>query len=286
MGDLLFGHKKKIEEIDLMSPDNTSDGWLKKKWKIIDGKRCLIKGGSGAMQQEPYNEVFASRLMERLGIEHVTYDLLVEDGYPFSVCEDFVTPNTELVCAYHIMQIKKKQNHVSWYQHYLDCSDVLKIQGIENAIDRMIVVDYLIANEDRHQNNFGVIRDAQSLQYLGAAPIYDSGTSLWFNKPRSMINNQTKLSCKPFKNSHEEQLKLVKSFDWMDFSLLQDIEEEFREIVRDSIFIDQSRCDAICLGIKERVKMLKDFANGRAIQNRTDDTKYDVKHDIAYNGIN
>lgn len=125
-GDLLFGHKKKIEEIDLMSPDNTSDGWLKKKWKIIDGKRCLIKGGSGATQQEPYNEVFAGRLMERLEAAHVTYDLLVEDGYPFSVCEDFVTPDTELISAYHIMKAKKKQNHVSWYQHYLDCCDVLR----------------------------------------------------------------------------------------------------------------------------------------------------------------
>lgn len=101
-----------------------------------------------------------------------------------------------------------------------------------------------------------------------------------------MINDQTKIPCKPFKNNHEEQLKLAKSFDWLDFSLLQDIEEEFREIVRASIFIDQSRCDAICLGAKERVKTLKDFANGQTIQNRTDDTKYDVKQDRAYNGIN
>ena len=47
----------------------------------------------------------------------------------------------------------------------------------------MIVLDYLIVNEDRHQNNFGVVRNAETLEYLGAAPIYDSGTSLWFDKP-------------------------------------------------------------------------------------------------------
>ena len=104
MGDLLFGSKSPDQDFDLMSPDNTSDGWLKKKWKIVGGKRCLIKGGSGATQQEPYNEIFASRLMERLGIEHVPYSLLVEEGYPYSICEDFVTLEIELISAWHIMQ--------------------------------------------------------------------------------------------------------------------------------------------------------------------------------------
>ena len=28
-----------------MSPDNTTDGWLKKRWTVMDGKRCLLKGG-------------------------------------------------------------------------------------------------------------------------------------------------------------------------------------------------------------------------------------------------
>ena len=56
-----------------------------------------------------------------------------------------------------------------------DCCEAL---GIRDAVDRMIVLDYLIVNGDRHQNNFGVVRNADTLEYLGAAPIYDSGTSL------------------------------------------------------------------------------------------------------------
>ena len=286
MGDLLFGSKSPDQDFDLMSPDNTSDGWLKKKWKIVGGKRCLIKGGSGATQQEPYNEIFASRLMERLGIEHVPYSLLVEEGYPYSICEDFVTLEIELISAWHIMQSYKKPNHLSWYQHFLNCCTALEIPNIQAAMDRMIVLDYLIANEDRHQNNFGVIRNAETLQYLGAAPIYDSGTSLWFNKPKTMINNQTKISCKPFKSNHEEQLKLVKSFDWLDFTALQDIEEEFREIVNGSLFIDEERCGAICAAIKERVKKLKDFVDTRSKSGLQDDVCFDVTEDVAYNGSN
>lgn len=259
VGNILFGKGQSSKQISLMSPDNTSDGWLRKKWKIIDGKRCLIKGGSGALQQEPYNEVIASEIMDRLGIPHAAYRLISEDGYPFSVCEDFITPDTELISAWHVMQTVKKPNHVSLYQHYRDCCSRMGVPGITAALDHMIVLDYIIANEDRHQNNFGVIRDAETLDYKGAAPIYDSGTSLWYDKPLAMIGDEQKLKCKPFKNSHEEQLELVGSFEWVDFARLSDIDEEAKEVMRDSLFIDEARCDAICRSLGKRVKSLRDY---------------------------
>jgi|GEM_PF-5755159 len=40
----------------------------------------------------------------------------------------------------------------------------------------MIVFDYLILNEDRHFCNIGAIRNAITLEWLGIAPIFDSGT--------------------------------------------------------------------------------------------------------------
>lgn len=39
VGNVLFGKGAERAAISLMSPDNTSDGWLKKKWKIMDQKR-------------------------------------------------------------------------------------------------------------------------------------------------------------------------------------------------------------------------------------------------------
>lgn len=282
MGNILFGRGSSNSKISLMSPDNTSDGWLKKKWKVIDGKRCLIKGGSGATQQEPYNEVFASRIMERLGIPHVPYSLLVEDNYPYSACGNFITPDTELISAWYIMHTAKKENHTSVYQHYVNCCDRLGVPGIRQALDQMIVLDYLIVNEDRHQNNFGVIRHAETLEFIGAAPIYDSGTSLWFDKPNALINRSLKTVCKPFKNNHEEQIKLVSSFDWIDFTALTDIEEELREIVQDSLFIDSVRCDALCLGIKNRVELLREAAKNHGKQFFVDTPVSDVTENTAY----
>lgn len=284
VGNILFGKGSSEKNVSLMSPDNTSDGWLRKKWAIINGKRCLIKGGSGALQQEPYNEVLASRVMKRLGISHVPYTLTMQEDYPYSVCEDFITPQTELISAWYIMQTTKKPNDVSFYRHYLNCCDTLGIPNMEDGLNKMMVLDYLIVNEDRHQNNFGAVRNAETLKWIGAAPIYDSGTSLWFNKPWTMINGAAKLSCKPFKNSHDEQIKLVTSFEWLDLAALHGIDEELREILKDSIFIDKARCDALCFAVKERVKMLANVVNAHAKSVAVDNPRHDVTKNIAYSG--
>ena len=281
VGNILFGHGSSSGRVSLMSPDNTSDGWLKKKWAILDGRRCLLKGGSGATQQEPYNEVLASILMERLGISHVPYTLMTQDDYPYSVCEDFITPGTELIPAWYLMQTTKKSNHVSVHQHYLDCCGALSIPGVREAVDRMIVVDYLIVNEDRHQNNFGVIRSADTLEYLGAAPIYDSGTSLWFDKPTAMIGSG-RVTCKPFKNSHEEQIKLVSSFDWLDLSKLYGIEDEWMELTRGSLFLDESRRSAVARALRGRIEWLKKLTT--TWSPGTSGTADDVTEDIKYSG--
>lgn len=284
VGNILFGKEPGSAEISLMSPDNTSDGWLRKKWKIIDGKRCLIKGGSGAARQEPYNEALASRIMDRLDIPHVSYSLLLEEDYPYSVCEDFITPDTELISAWNIMKTAKKPNHVSVYRHYLDCCSRLGIGGAKDAVNRMLALDYLIVNEDRHLNNFGVVRRADTLEYIGAAPIYDSGTSLWFDRPLPMIHARAKAVCKPFKNSHDEQIRLVTDFSWLDFSALNGIDEELREIVRGSLFIDEARREALCQGLMDRLGMLEEAALLSTKQAYVERTEFDVAQDVAYSG--
>lgn len=284
IGNILFGKGSSSDKISLMSPDNTSDGWLKKKWAILDGKRCLIKGGSGATQQEPYNEVLASRIMDRLEIPHTSYELMLQDDYPYSVCEDFITSQTEFIPAWYIMQTQKKPNHVSVYQHYLDCCDKLGIPGVKESLDRMMVLDYIIANEDRHQNNFGAIRNAETLKWIGPAPVFDSGSSLWFSKPQAMINANARVPCKPFKADHEEQIRLVSSFDWLDLSALKDIDEEFRKILNGSLFIDESRRDALCFALRRRVEMLTEIVNSRVTLLPVDDLSKDVLENTAYSG--
>ena len=76
IGDVLFGSVNRSIDFNYASPDNTSDGNLLKRWKIIDGKRCLLKSGSAPFRQQPFNEVIASHILDRLGIDHIPYTLI------------------------------------------------------------------------------------------------------------------------------------------------------------------------------------------------------------------
>ena len=216
VGKALFGtlEEKDISSLSLISPDNTSDGWLKKKWIIDGGKRILIKGGSGESQQEPFNEVLATEICKRLNIACVDYVIVEQDGKHYSGCECFVNTETEFVSAAHIKGVLKKQNSISEYEHLLKCCEILgmKVSQIERELCNMICVDYAIANSDRHFNNFGFIRNANTLEWLGLAPVFDSGTSLFhdvslYDLKRGVANVPYKVRSKPFAKTHAEQIK-------------------------------------------------------------------------------
>ena len=282
MGDVLFGKPKKNEDFDFSSPDNTSDGYLKKRWKIINGKRCLIKGGSNLERQQPFNEVIASKIMDRLNINHVSYNIIWEDGEPYSICEDFVTRDTELVSAWRIMQTQKKDNRTSVYQHFVNCCKSLGAADVVPALDRMLVLDYLISNEDRHLNNFGLLRNAETLEWIGFAPIYDSGSSLGYNSLLSQIYTEKNIASKPFKRRHDEQIKLVTSFDWIDFSKLYDAGDMVREVFSDpraKELISENRKEAIAQMVERHIESLQTIAESHAPQE--DSTEDDVEENIA-----
>lgn len=284
MGDVLFGQPKKAAEFDFSSPDNTSDGCLKKRWKIIDGKRCLIKGGSNPFQQQPFNEVIASGIMERLGIPHIPYSLIWSEGRPYSVCEDFVTQDTELVSAWRIMQMLQKSNNDSVIQHFVKCCDAVGAPDVTHALDQMIVLDYLIANEDRHLNNFGLLRNAETLEWIGMAPIFDSGSSLGYDKMAAQIRGGRDIICKPFKKHHQEQIKLVRSFDWIDFDALADTGDFIRSTLSSDQareYIGEDRFEAIADTTSNRILSLREMMMEQSCSNAFTSTADDVEKDIA-----
>ena len=256
VGRTLLGFEVAQGEMDLMSPDNTSDGCLKKRWKIINQNRCLLKAGSLPYEQQPFNEAIASLIMDKLNIDHVSYSVIVDDEKPYSVCEDFISRDTELVTAWKILQRYPKPNHLSVYQHYIDCCKSLGIDDIVDKINQMIVVDFIIANEDRHLNNFGLVRNANTLEWIGVAPIFDSGSSLGYDKVTPNMDKQSLIVCKPFKKAHFEQLKLVTSFDWIDFDALKNIDNEILGILNDADenLIDDSRKQKIISSINQRIE--------------------------------
>ena len=271
VGDLLF-EKTDWEGLDpkaisLISPDNTSDGVLKKKWKIIDGKRRLIKAGNKPFNQEPANEVLASRICERLGIPHIEYRIIELDGTKYCVCGDFITGDTELVAAWNIKNLIKSENRISDYDAFIKKAEEFGIGGVRRRIDMMIVLDFIIVNTDRHYNNFGLVRDANTLEWLSVAPIYDSGTSMWCTEfPDDMDAKDPKIKSKPFRTKQTEQIKLVKDLSWLDLDKLDGIENEYEDILNDSVpdaAGSEIRNRRLCDQLRRRIELLRTLIQAR-----------------------
>jgi hypothetical protein len=262
VGNILFGMVPAAGAVDLVSPDNTSDGLLKKRWKIIGGARCLIKGGSAPFYQEPLNEAFASKLMGRLGIEHAPYSLLWMDGLPYSVCPDFITADTELVSAHHIrrtLPLLKEQGETK-YRHYLRCCEALGIPGVEERLGQMLAVDFLIANEDRHWGNFGAVRDAATLKWLGPAPVFDCGTSLWHDHLFRWGGPEDDAPSKPFADKHSEQIKLAR-LDGLALPAPEEMAADLDAILAEAPqFMDEGRRETIRAAFEARAGTLREIA--------------------------
>jgi hypothetical protein len=201
--------------------------------------------------------------MRRLDVSHVPYTLTIIDEYPYSVCEDFITRDTELVSAWYIMQAKKRDNSTSPYRHFLECCEGLGISNAREDLDKMLAVDFIIANEDRHFNNFGAVRNADTLKWVGLAPVFDCGTSLWYDRPTTMIRPLAEAPSKPFRKRHDDQIRLIGTFDWFDPAALQGIEAAFADILADSQFIDDARRNSLCHALLKRMELLTNHITGK-----------------------
>lgn len=256
VGDAFFSKNYK-EKINFRSPDNTSDGWLKKKWVAHGSDRYLLKMGSKPFNQEPFNEMLATKMLARLDcIPFVRYDLFEDSAGYCSSCKNFVTPDTELVPGFALYQSGPKSNHISEYTHILQRAEAFAIPDVKDFIDSMIVFDSLILNADRHWGNFGFLRNVETLKFEGPAPLFDNGTSMWCT---SVGVSHDFAESKPFKSNHAKQLELVdkKIFERFDLSKLKGIDEEWHELLKLNPHIDDTRRHHLVRGLNGRIDRLQ-----------------------------
>ena len=249
-----------LPDISVRTPDASSNGWLKKKWMIIGGKRYLAKAGLGTILQEPYNEVAASRIMDLLGMEHVGYHIITEKNRPLSLCENFITTDTEFVPAAFVCNVLPKEKDDMYFTHLQKCAAYLHIPGVQEYIDNLLTIDFLIENTDRHYGNFGFIRDVNTLEFIGSAPIFDNGTSLWCQVPDTEIGQWQ--YCRPFMLTQKQQIDFVHGFH-IDTKQLEKCETVTREVLEQSLFLSKERVDKVSRYVGNRARVLSNHINAR-----------------------
>ncbi|WP_278590230.1 hypothetical protein [Olsenella uli] len=158
-----------------LTPDLTTDGSLRKAWRIgSGGERLLYKGATpGHLPGEPLSEALASHLADRLGVDHAPYWLERWEHTTCSVCADFADVRTSYV-PFAVATGLTSFAGALWAAKNLgrDC--------FESLAD-MLVLDALDCNTDRHLANFGFLRDNSTGRLLGLAPAFDNGRALFPN---------------------------------------------------------------------------------------------------------
>lgn len=250
-----------VKGTSLKTPNNTTDGMLRKAWIIEEGTRYLLKGGYKNESLQPFNEVLASEICKRLGFNHVEYTLDTYKDVVVSKCPCFITKDTELITCHQIKKGMTKHNNIGDYEDYIN---ILESHGISNArveMENMFILDYLIMNEDRHLNNFGIIRDVNTLKWLECAPIFDNGQSLnieYYDEEELHISGEGRFfyEVKPF----DEIIKIVKDLKRINITALDDLPEWFDELLHNyqclTKFSD-TRINRLCIILNRQINKLR-----------------------------
>ena len=176
----------------------TSQGELQKKWCIDQsGRRYMVKGNYGPSYQQSLNEIFATQLHRDQGFEHYTpytLTLLQVDENTEGLgclCYDFCSERIECISAWELLQtVKLRQNESFYYPLRQVCLDLgMQEEEFTAFLDYQIMTDYLMTNTDRHMNNISIMRNPDTLEVLGFAPIYDSGNSMFYNTPMDQLGH-------------------------------------------------------------------------------------------------
>lgn len=147
------------------TPELTNIGSFEKCWKLRDGKWWMYKKADHA---EMFSELLVCRLGQALNMNMAVYER--GDGFVKSLdFTDNAAVNYEPAASF--------MGDNEDYEAVIGKLRELCPKAIPDYI-RMIFLDTVAANPDRHTNNFGLLRDVRSGKLLGLAPNFDNNMAL------------------------------------------------------------------------------------------------------------
>ena len=206
------------------TPELTNTGSFEKCWKLIDGEWWMFKS---ANHNEQFSELFAYKLGSALGMNMAIY----ERGDKVIKSLDFTNGAS--------VNFEPAMSFMGDNEDYSDTIKALETLcpiAIPEYI-RMLFLDTVIANPDRHTNNFGLIRDTETGTLIGLAPIFDHNMALisrgYPSKPKS-----SDLLITLFNELLDKQPKFKKYLPTLTEDILRNIIKDLHMRVRTQDIID------------------------------------------------
>ncbi|MCD8151413.1 MAG: hypothetical protein LUE92_18100 [Clostridiales bacterium] len=250
----------------LLNPSSSLNGNMKKKWSIDpDGSRVLYKKSANPMALDVYGEAVATALHKYIfdPDEYISYEIRCDKDGIYAVCPNMLHDNEEFIPAFDIL-INDFSYSRNTYQGLLKRIHGLGLGRAGDFLNRMFVCDFIIGNDDRHYNNFGFIRDVETLEYLSMAPVFDSGNSLWNREPIVKAEKSSDYYTKPFGSGIGEkaleQMANIQNLSCIDYSTLSSFFGDAAEILFASELIPEKRCEDTLEAMKHQVNILQHLA--------------------------
>ena len=246
------------ESVNKQSPNLCVDGSIEKRWIIQEGERILLKGSLYKRMQEPFNEIIASKISDEFGIDHVQYKLgkTEEKKIPLSICKCMVDKDTEYINAQYIMNMEEYYRK-DQYKHYLEMCTRNGLRDAKKQIDDMIILDFLIGNVDRHKGNFGIIRNADTLEWIKIAPLFDSGNCLFFDSENDDMDSWgIDTLGKAFGDSNRLNLQKIEYPQWYNKVNKIQIIDIIAEYLQYNERLKADRIDKVISIVKQRFEIL------------------------------
>lgn len=181
------------EQFSTTSPEFETSGAYAKCWvREEDGDIFLYKRGSTEGRNtglEPFSEAYVAEIASRICKQHVPYTVVRYRGSLASKCPLFTSEQKGFVPIYRC--IKEEYN-------LTNIMDYMSRHDAEEDFRRMLVLDALVLNTDRHAGNYGMLFETDSMEVTGMAPVFDHNQALLPYAEQEEFNHlQEYLSTRP-----------------------------------------------------------------------------------------
>jgi len=154
------------------SPELSTEGSFRKCWRKEKNDIFLYKRGSSGARNAglgPYCEILASEVAEKICNNRVTYDLVKLNGEIASRCKLFTDENIGYVPMSKVsLENYGIDNLLRYYEEL----------GSGEDFRRMVVLDSITFNVDRHLGNHGILMNNDNLEPISMAPVFDYNMAL------------------------------------------------------------------------------------------------------------
>ena len=249
-------------------PNASLGGQMNKYWDVSNSVPVLVKKAYEYYGQQSINELFATELHSRQnsGVPFASYyKRPADDNAVLACCDSFTSEHIEFVSAYEVLSSRKLKTSISDYDQYLDICEEngLDRDMMQHSMDYMVLSDFAITNIDEHLQNFGLLRDADTMELIGPAPIFDFGNSMFFNERSSRPISRheiLEITISSLHTSEEKMLRHLRDLTVVERQLLPTPEET--EAFYYSHGLSEERAAFVAGCYKNKLDMLSDLQRG------------------------